>query len=439
MCSDSIELYGIRFYNIDKFGWNEGDEKDMKIATVLFTYQRSEHLEKVLNGLFMNVQKPEKLFIFQDGVNEKTNIDEWRKVNKIIKGIEWCNTEVHDSEKNKGCAKSIIEGINYVLQKFDAVIVLEDDCVPHMLFMTYMYQALKKYKDNRQVYSVGGCAWDVDLPESDMDAYFNGRTNSWGWGTWKDRWGQFEEDYPLVHKLKKTEKEREYLNTWGADLESMVVGNITGNCDAWDVFWSLTVIKNNGLCLSPYQSLIHNIGLDGTGTHCTLRQDNWKKNEKKYNREFKLPDEAVILKECEKEFENLFSNVYGVHKIQLYQKVLLEWILMKQNNHKIEFNKILDGPIAIWGKGKICDLLIKELNGIADINCIIETYPSMSEYNGIPILNIKRLPAQIKTIIIIPYFDMEKILYKVKKYRDDIKLIGIDMLVNTGRNYLEES
>ena len=34
---------------------------------------------------------------------------------------------------------------------------------------------------------------------------------------------------------------------------------------------------------------------------------------------------------------------------------------------------------------------------------------------------------------------MEKILYKVKKYRDDIKLIGIDMLVNTGRNYLEES
>lgn len=42
------------------------------------------------------MKKSEELFIFQGGINEKTNIDGWRKVNKII---EWCNTEVHGLEK----------------------------------------------------------------------------------------------------------------------------------------------------------------------------------------------------------------------------------------------------------------------------------------------------------------------------------------------------
>ena len=41
----------------------------MDIATIIFTYNRSSHTEKVLNSLKSNTVLPEKLFIFQDGLS----------------------------------------------------------------------------------------------------------------------------------------------------------------------------------------------------------------------------------------------------------------------------------------------------------------------------------------------------------------------------------
>lgn len=402
----------------------------MRIATALFTYHRSEHTRQVIDALSRNTEIPEKLFIFQDGIRAETNVDEWERVGEVIKNITWCKTELHISDKSKGCARSVIDGINYVLQNYEAIIVLEDDCVPEPRFISYMYQALQKYKNRPEVYSIGGHAWDVSFSEEHIDAYFNGRTNSWGWGTWKDRWKQFQEDYLLIRRIEETEEGRRRLDIWGKDLKSMVVGNINGNCDAWDVFWSLTVIANNGVCLSPYRSLIHNIGMDGSGTHCTVRQDTWKKSVQNYNKEFIFPDEIIINKKCEQEFSNMFSGIFGVEKFKRYQNVLIDWISIKQKQKRLDLD-IVKGPIAIWGKGKICDVLLQELKDIIDIMCIIESYPSMVEYQGISILGIEELPDEVKTIIVIPFFDMNQILYKVKKMKKNVILIGIDRIINS--------
>lgn len=401
----------------------------MRIATILFTYHRSEHTRKVLEALSINIQKPEKLFIFQDGIGADTNVTEWRKVKEIITSITWCDVEICISNTKKGCRRTVIDGINYVLQYFDSVIVLEDDCVPQPQFISYMEQALRKYNNCSKVYSIGGHAWDIDLPSSHMDAYFNGRISSWGWGTWKNRWEQFQEDDQLLQKIKKVDGGIERLNLWGADLESMLVGNVIGTCDSWATFWALTVIKNDGVCLSPYKSLIHNIGMDGSGRHNVIRKDTWvNNNEKKYNCQFVLPDEITVSKKCESEFCSMFSEVYGAKKIQLYQQVLLNWISIKQKGGTLKgdwFSK----SIAIWGKGEICYALLQELQGIAKVKYILETYPSVDEYKGIPVIGIVDLPDDIKNIIVIPFFDIEKISYKVEKYRKDIKIVGINSLI----------
>lgn len=410
----------------------------MRIATVLFTYQRSWHTKKVEEALSLNTRKPEKLFIFQDGIREGTNMEEWKKVGDIIRGIDWCDTELHIANEKKGCAKSVIEGINYALQEYDAVIVLEDDCVPHPQFMAYMYQALEKYEKNTDVYTIGGHAWDVDLPKSNMDAYFNRRTSSWGWGTWKDRWERFEEDYLLVYRLKETEEGKRRLNIWGPDLESMVVGNIKGTCDAWDVFWSLTVIANNGVCLSPYESLIHNIGMDGSGTHHITRKDEPKENYNKYKNGFSLPDSIQVSKECEREFSFLFSGIYAEKKLQLYQQILLKWLSIKQCGVKLDLGPDLEGStIAIWGKGCICSTFMKEIEDRLNVKYILETYPSLDEYEGKKVIGIDELSEEIRTIVVIPFFDMKCIAHKVRKKRREIVLIGIDELINRTWEKLE--
>ena len=56
----------------------------MKIATLLFTYNRSRHTEQVINSLKSNTLLPEKLFVFQDGLRQEENSTEWKKVIMLI-------------------------------------------------------------------------------------------------------------------------------------------------------------------------------------------------------------------------------------------------------------------------------------------------------------------------------------------------------------------
>jgi hypothetical protein len=62
-------------------------------------------------------------------------------------------------------------------------------------FMRYMNAALIKYKDQANVYCINSINEPVDVPQNGFDAYFMGRINSWGWGTWRDKWLHFERNY----------------------------------------------------------------------------------------------------------------------------------------------------------------------------------------------------------------------------------------------------
>lgn len=64
-------------------------EKWMKVATILFTYNRSWHTEQVLKALSKNYVLPEILFIFQDGIKGKEHEKEWKKVNLLINNVNF--------------------------------------------------------------------------------------------------------------------------------------------------------------------------------------------------------------------------------------------------------------------------------------------------------------------------------------------------------------
>lgn len=402
----------------------------MKIGTILFVYHRSIHTKKVLEALKENSVLPQKLYIFQDGIKSSTNLSEWEKVNGIIRGVNWCNTEIQVSDKNKGLAKSIVSGINYVLQECEAVIVLEDDCVPHKEYMNFMVSALETYQKQQKVYSVSGYAWDVNLQQKEEDAYFNGRICSYGWGTWKDRWCQYEEDYRIVTKLKNDLELGKKLQVWGKDLEEILVGNIQGKCDSWAAFWALKVIEKGGYCLSPYKQFIHNVGFDGSGVHSSKLQENdkeWEDKEKKY---FCFPEEIKSTEECEREFEFLFAGEHIEKKLRAYQKLLVQWIQRKQAGTQLQLPIERDSRIAVWGKGEIFDCLLNELSDSLKVKFIIESRPSLKTYRDIPIISINELPESIKNVVVLPFFDLRIIGNKVKKIRPDVHLWGIDELFN---------
>ena len=240
----------------------------MDIATVLLTYNRSYHTGEVINALSQNTVLPKTLYIFQDGLRKEEHRAEWEKVNRLIREADFCPTTLYVSDTNKGVANSVISGVGHALSRHDAVIVIEDDCVPAVNFMRFMEQCLEKYREDERVWCVGGFNDPIEVERDIYDVYGCGRTSSWGWGTWKDRWRRFSFDNDILKRLKRDEKKSGALATWGNDCGQMLLSNVAGKGDIWDVYWSLLMLEAGGICVLPYESLVRNIGLDGTGTHC---------------------------------------------------------------------------------------------------------------------------------------------------------------------------
>ncbi len=279
----------------------------MKVGIAVFAYNRSWHLQHVLNGLRKN-DYVNKLYIFQDGLKCEEHQEEWEKVRKVIDNIKWCDKCCFYSDYNKGLACSIIDGIELVLKENDAVIVLEDDCVPTANFISFMMHCFQKYKDDKRVFTVSGYSWPIKLHKSEYDVYGCGRISSWGWGTWRDRWDIYEKDYEIIRKMKQKAESSRNLATWGLDLEEILVGNVRGVCDSWAVFWALKVIERNGICINPYQSFIKNIGMDGSGVHCGVVNEFDVECIDEKKKEFYLPDTFDLLDETKRAFATLYGS-----------------------------------------------------------------------------------------------------------------------------------
>lgn len=401
----------------------------MKIATILFTYNRSDHTLRTLNALKENTVLPQKLVVFQDGLKCLKDKEEWNKVSLIINNIDWCENQIIVSPNNKGLAASIVDGVTSVFEENDAVIVLEDDCVSHPLFMKYVMDCLYKYKDEEKVFSINGYSWPLNVQGNGTDVYFAGRAGSWGWATWKNRWEYYEQDYTILRSIKSSKEGNEQFEIWGRDLESYLRGNIEGNCNSWAVFWSLQCIKRGGFCPTPYQSLIHNIGHDGTGVHCG--DSELVDNVRKWNclDKISLPDIVEYPVNYKDVFSDRFRWVSPEIRQICYNNILYQWNLLLQKRRSIKeyfINRKVE-TIAIWGKGQLCQLLLNEIRNQVHVVCIVESCPVTTSYEGLPIIEPDRISVEVQAVVIIPTYDKEAICRKIK---NNWHMIGIDEILN---------
>jgi hypothetical protein len=239
----------------------------MKTGIALFVYNRPEHTKKVLDGLKRN--GIEKLYIFADGPKNQEHLSAVKEVGSIIELIEWCQTEVINSDYNKGLANSIIDGVNYIFEKHERVIVLEDDCVPSNDYIFFMESCFDKYADDNEVMNVTGYCLPVIRPFNyHYDIYFTYRSCSWGWGTWKRAWEYFSCDVSVLTEIKNNPLLSDKIKNAGRDLIPILECNHKKKLDIWAAFWAIAIIKNSGICINPVISKIQNIGFDGTGVHC---------------------------------------------------------------------------------------------------------------------------------------------------------------------------
>jgi len=277
----------------------------MKTGIALFVYNRSEHTHEVLKGLQRN--NIPKLYIFSDGIKDEKDRDSIEKVRNLIDSIDWCETEIIKSKENEGLANSIVYGVNYVLERHTRIIVLEDDCIPSDDFVAFMEKCFDKYENNKKVMSVTGYSFPIDISNNyPYDIYFSYRSSSWGWGTWRRAWEYFDRNESILEEIKKSSNLRKKINRAGEDLIPMLKNQLNGKLDSWAVFWSINIIKNNGVCINPVRSKIKNVGHDGTGIHCGSNNRYEVKIIKGDINLLNLPNEIIINDEIINEYKIFF-------------------------------------------------------------------------------------------------------------------------------------
>jgi len=264
---------------------------------VLFVYNRPWHTRQTVEALKKNnLAKDSNLFIFSDGPKNEEDIRDIEKVREYIKTIDgFKNTNIIEREKNYGLANSIINGITEIVNRYGKIIVLEDDCIPSDDFIAFMEKCFDKYENNEKVMNVTGYSLPITIPDNySYDIYFSYRSSSWGWGTWRRAWKYFDRNKSILAEIEKSSNLRKKINRAGEDLIPMLKNQIEGKLDSWAVFWSINIIKNDGICINPIKSKIQNIGHDGTGTHCVTNDRYILKIVKEDINSLNFPEEIMM-------------------------------------------------------------------------------------------------------------------------------------------------
>lgn len=278
---------------------------------VLFIYNRPEHTLRTLEALSQNELADESvLYVFADGAKENADEKTLKRIEdtkKIVKSKDWCKKIILvESQKNKGLANSIIDGVSKVVKEHGKVIVLEDDLVTSPYFLKYMNDALDIYSSTENVACISGYIYPIQDKVS--ETFFLKGADCWGWATWDRAWNIFQKDgKKLLDELKDKSLTKAFDFGNAYPYTELLEGQISGINNSWAVRWYASAFLKNMYCLYPGTSLVQNIGFDGSGTH-SGNSDRWN---------VKVSDRKLIVNKIE-----LVQNIEAFEAFRTYFKTL---------------------------------------------------------------------------------------------------------------------
>lgn len=236
---------------------------------LLFVYNRPEHLRHAVESLLTNeAARFSDLFIFSDApktLDDQPKVAEVRDYIHHIYGFK--SLTITERDTNWGLARSIIDGVSGLVERFGRVIVLEDDLIVAPHFLDFMNDALTLYEDEPRVGHIQ--AYDFTQDKSLPNTFLIKWTGSWGWATWRDAWHNFNPDgHALLDELERRGLTKAFDFNGKYGFTRMLRRQIEGKNNSWAIRWNASLFLKDILSLNVGHSLVRNMGFDGSGTNC---------------------------------------------------------------------------------------------------------------------------------------------------------------------------
>lgn len=242
----------------------------MKTPVTFLIYNRPETTERV----FASIRKasPSKLLIVADGSHpdRPDDVKNCAAARAIVQQVDWdCEVLKNYSDINLGCGRRISSGLDWVFDKVDRSIILEDDCLPHPSFFRFCDELLEKYKDNPRIMSITGTNILGEWKSNRQSYHFSNESSVWGWASWKRAWQGY--DYKI--KLWEDEKTRESICKLIDDekrfkkMSNAFLNACRNESNDWCYPWFFHCVFRAGMMVVPSVNLISNIGFGRRATN----------------------------------------------------------------------------------------------------------------------------------------------------------------------------
>lgn len=234
----------------------------------LFVYRRPDHTMQVIDSLLRNpAARHTDLIVFSDAARSEQSVSAVDAVRDLVWRVKgFRSLAVIQRACNWGLSRSLTEGIGSVLQSSDKVVVLEDDLAVSEYFLDYMNDGLNLYRVDKSVASIHGYRYptEVPLPET----YFLRGADCWGWGTWDRAWRHYRSDgRQLLEAIRERGLQRQFDFDGAFPFTRMLQSQAAGRLDSWAIRWYASAFLDDMYTLYPGESLVANIGHDGSGEH----------------------------------------------------------------------------------------------------------------------------------------------------------------------------
>jgi len=240
------------------------------LPVVIFAFNRPRKLERILNA--MRNQNIDHLLIFVDGPRNDADFPQVNACRLLARAVDWVPRELFILENNHGLW-GFVENISQVMEIYPWAVFVEDDCLPMPGFSKFMRQALEKYINRPEVFSI--CGYQPLLKRNFQDSPYalvsSTRFSCWGWASWRDRWQSLIPDVRSYSKLfDNLQQVPDIVGTTDLPLlaQAMANGKISVS---WDVCVAIACLNQHRVNLLATRGLIRNIGLDCSGVHGNIR------------------------------------------------------------------------------------------------------------------------------------------------------------------------
>lgn len=232
----------------------------MDYAIVAIGYNRRASLARLLESI-------ENAYYDNDTVTLYISIDNSgsKEVEDMARGVQWSHGEkiILTYPERQGLRKHVLQCGNLV-EKYNAIAVLEDDVVVAPGFYHFMKAAVEKYYNNSNVAGISlyNYEWNefASLPFepalSQYDAYFIQTVSSWGQIWLRNQWLEFQKWYVLHNEeFRPSPNIPKAVSGWPAT--------------SWKKYHIKYCIETNKYFVFPYKALSTNFSDEGT--HCKHR------------------------------------------------------------------------------------------------------------------------------------------------------------------------